>query len=195
MINLIKDGTSFKLEVNHPILRPPYARYLSSGGIGEKIFEEFCNQNRLQFTKPLNLMWGVYLNHLKGKYGKLTYVNLKKSEKFGCEKILSNLSEEQITFLTENFVINSKSNFDFIGFPDYVVWDNDKNIVLVEIKSRGGLGLSKKQIEIHKKLEKHFKILVCWVNFTATIQKLLINNVGVSFFNFHKVIYESKPNF
>ena len=76
-------------------LKRPFGRYISSGGIGEKVFEEYCKQNNIYFVKALFLMWAVYFDYLKKIYGKLTKTNENKSKKWNCKKTLSFLSEKQ----------------------------------------------------------------------------------------------------
>lgn len=94
-------NTSIRITGNL-IIEPPHARYLSSGGIGEKIFEVYCKNNGLNFSKPFFLMWAVYLNYCKTTYGKLKFGGDKKFKEYNCAELLSLLNQNQLEFLTKS---------------------------------------------------------------------------------------------
>jgi len=169
---------SINLEIDSKeILKKPYQRYMNTGGIGEKIFEEYCRKNKINFTKPVFLMWAVYFDYLIKKHGELTKRNQNKFKKWNCGKLLILLSEREIQFLTEEFIVKSKLNFEIVGFPDYVIWKKRK-LTLVEIKT-GYSTLSDIQIKVFSNLKNYFDVRLCHIEFKIKVKKLDLSDIKI----------------
>lgn len=172
----IKENTSLEIE-NSKFLKKPFGRYLNSGSIGEKIFEEYCKRNDINFIRPLALMWSIYGIFLEEENAYFTHQQKNRVRKYGSEEIMKLLSKKQINFLKTEFVKKSVSNFEITGMPDYVIW-KDNNVAMIEIKTRTSF-LSKKQEEIIEKLKKHFEVRVYNINFDVKVEKLSVNNIQI----------------
>lgn len=152
-----------------------FNKFLQTGVIGEKIFEEYCKKNNYNFIRPLYLMWSIYGYYTEKKYKMIPHHTKTAVKKYGCSEAYNLLSLKQKRILIREFIENQESNFSITGFPDYIIWKDNK-LSLVEIKTGTGF-LSKIQEEKIKKLKECFEVKLYIIRFEAEIKNIELKNI------------------
>ncbi len=187
-----------------------YDAYFNAGKIGERIFEQWCENEGLEFLRSTKFLCILSIYYLNTIYNNKKGMNSEFYKKFKGKQIMSMFTKDEIDFLSKKFLMPVKDynygkgepkivtyNFELNGFPDYVVWNKEIGVKFIEIKTtvKGHSSvLTKIQKKILKSLSKHFNVEICHIKSNHKI-KIKIDNVILNFINFKEYSKDNLKKF